>query len=136
MGGRSRTAQGRRMSDGPIGRSRASGSSFGRLSPRTSLGFRPRSAMPSCPLTRDGDFARRTALCEAMDRSYRPPAEAGVVLASLTRSNDGSSMAVDQCGPRRDLYSAAQLLDLVLCLADRLTAIEHAQRASRRRAEG
>lgn len=59
-----------------------------------------------------------------------------MVLASLTRSNGGSSVTVDQCGPRRDLYSAAQLLDLVLCLGDRLTAIERAQRASRRRAEG
>ena len=81
-------------------------------------------------------FARRAALCEAMDRSRQPPAEAGVVLASLTRSSEGSSVTVDQCGPRSDLYSAAQLLDLILCLADRLTALEHAQRASRRRANG
>ncbi len=87
--------------------------------------------LPADP--REG-FDSRAALREAMDRSCQPPAEAGVVLASLARSGDGSSVTVDQGGPRRDLYSAAQLLDLVLCLADRLAAIEQAQRAPRRRA--
>ncbi len=98
--------------------------------PEPGLSAAQRDALLSADPRRGVD--RRTALCEAADRSHRPPAEAGVVLASLKGSKDGSSVTIDQCGPRRDLYSNAQLLDLVLCLADRLTAIEHAQRAPRR----
>ena len=80
-------------------------------------------------------FDRRTALREALDRSCRPPREACVVLASFAVSNGGGSVAVDQRGGRRDILGAAQLLDLVLCLADRLTALEHAQSASPSEAE-
>ena len=84
------------------------------------------------PIDPPRGFDRRTALREVLDRSCRPPGEACVVLASLTMSNGGSSVVVDQRGGRRDLISAAQLLDLVLCLADRLTALERAHAASPR----
>jgi hypothetical protein len=80
-------------------------------------------------------FDRRAALREALDRSCWPPGEACVALASLTLSTGGSSVVVDRSGGRWDLLSAAQLLDLVLCLADRLTALEQAQSASLRQAE-
>lgn len=59
------------------------------------------------------------------------PDEAGVVLASIARSKTGRSVVIDHGGRRRDIYSVAQLLDLILSLADRLTAVEGAQSAAR-----
>jgi hypothetical protein len=81
-------------------------------------------------------FDRRVALYEALDRSCQLPEEAGVVLASIGRSKTGRSVVVDQGGRRRDIYSVAQLLDLILSLADRLTAVEGALSAARGKAGG
>lgn len=80
-------------------------------------------------------FDRRVALYDALDRSCRAPAESLVVLASITPSKTGGAVVVDQGSRRRDLYSTAQLLDLVLALADRITAVEQAQASSRRQAD-
>jgi hypothetical protein len=73
-------------------------------------------------------FDRRAALRGALDHSCRMHDDAGVVLASVRRSRGGRGIIVDM-SRRRDLYSAAQLLDLVLSLADRLSAIERASSA-------
>ena len=53
------------------------------------------------------------------------------MLASIGRSKTGRSVVVDQGGRRRDIYSVAQLLDLILSLADRLTVVEGALSATR-----
>ncbi len=66
-----------------------------------------------------GGIARRSALCEVIDAACTIPDEICVPLATLTLA-DGMITKVDQCLSRRTVYSNAVLLELILCLAERV----------------
>jgi hypothetical protein len=62
--------------------------------------------------------AMRQRLCDV----YHPPCGPGsacVPVALITRGPRGG-IAVDECAPRRTIYSNAVLLDLILCLAEQM----------------
>ena len=67
-----------------------------------------------------GGIARRSALCEVIDDTCAPPEEICVPLATLTLDANGVITKVDQCLSRRTVYSNAVLLELILCLSERV----------------
>lgn len=67
-----------------------------------------------------GGIARRSALCEVIDATCAPPEEICVPLATLTLDENGMITNVDQCLSRRTVYSNAVLLELILCLSERV----------------
>jgi hypothetical protein len=65
-------------------------------------------------------FDRRRALCRCTAGPCTPPVETCVPLAAIGVGEDGRIARVDPCAVRRRLYSNEMLLDLILCLAERL----------------
>ena len=81
------------------------------------------------PAARRREFDRRAAACEALTSSCAIPDEACVVLASVTLLADGR-VEVDECAGRVQIYSNAQLLDLIFALADEVNRLRRKGRAS------
>ena len=62
-------------------------------------------------------------LRERLCHSYQPPCKPGsdcVPIALLTRTTLRGAVAVNECAPRTTVYSNAVLLDLILCLAQKV----------------
>jgi hypothetical protein len=64
-------------------------------------------------------FDRRKALCEALDTRCEGSDDC-VVVAQVTLDASGKITNVDSCGVRQRVYSNEVLLDLILCLAERV----------------
>jgi len=61
---------------------------------------------------------RRQNLCEYTSGACStPPADPCVVLAVVNLDIDGTIVSIDECAYRTTLYSNAELLDMILCLA-------------------
>ncbi len=67
-----------------------------------------------------GQSTRRQVLCETLDGNCESPEESCVPLAEIDLNADGVVTAIRTCGVRRTVYSNAVLLDLILCLAERV----------------
>lgn len=73
-----------------------------------------------------GGHDKRQALCERLSKPCSPcPGDACVVLAAVelgfdTISQTHKIIGIDQCSYRKKIYSNQVLMDLILCLADRL----------------
>jgi hypothetical protein len=89
----------------------------GRPPAAVALSDRQREAIfPAAP---HREFDRRAAACEAVTSSCAIPDEACVVLATVTLLADGR-VDVDECAGRVQIYSNAQLFDLILSLAEQV----------------
>lgn len=64
--------------------------------------------------------SRRVVACETLAHDCATPDEHCVPLAILDLGDDGRVTAIDPCAFRPNLYSNAVLLDLILCLAERV----------------
>jgi hypothetical protein len=71
-----------------------------------------------CATPPDG-VSRRTVLCGVLGGACRAPDESCVPIATLELKG-GTITAVDSCTFRPNVYSNATLLDLILCLAERV----------------
>jgi len=91
---------------------------------RIAAGVPPRQGLTGkqCVSIFDGPTgdARRRALCAVLDASCSIPDEVCVPLATLTVDGNGSITDVETCLSRRTVYSNAMLLELILCLAERV----------------
>ena len=65
-------------------------------------------------------FDRRRVLCKCTAGPCPKPTECCVPLAAIRVDERGRIVRVDPCAVRRRLYSNEMLLDLILCLAERL----------------
>lgn len=92
--------------------------------PSTEIGF----SRPQCdaifrahkPENVDG----RVTTCESLDRSCVPSDKSCVVIATLTLFKGSGRVEVNECSHRTEVYSNSQLLDLILGLTARVTAME------------
>jgi hypothetical protein len=99
--------------------------------PRAAVGLLDRQREAIFPATPLRDFDRRAAACESLTAPCSIPDEACVVLATVTLLADGG-VEVEPCGGRVQIYSNAQLLDLILALADQVDRLERKGRPDRR----
>ena len=67
-----------------------------------------------------GTLDRRRRLCECTSGPCPASVDARVPLAVLALQPDGTPGRVETCAVRKRLYSNETLLDLILCLAERL----------------
>ena len=78
---------------------------------------------PICAALQKGTNAadRKKLLCTALSGPCRPPAaDSCLVLATVELMADGKIGAIDTCTYRQRVYSNTVLLDLILCLSDRI----------------
>jgi hypothetical protein len=66
------------------------------------------------------DLDRRGVMCEQLGGACAVPTDACVPLATIELAADGTMGAIDACTFRPVVYSNAMLLDLLLCLAERV----------------
>lgn len=73
------------------------------------------------PAEPDEGFDHRRAACDTLAPPCDPPDDSCVVLATATVPADlDAPLIVDPCTYRSEVYSNAMLLDLILCLAERV----------------
>lgn len=68
----------------------------------------------------DSDTTRRAVACEQIDSACTQPDESCVPIALIALDDDGLITDIERCRVRPMVYSNAVLLDLILCLAERV----------------